>query len=95
MVLCVYAFANCTQNARFKPMHVIEAKLCHHLVFQCHSEIFSDKKVIAFFFGDWSDVWPSINLQRIISSDLCPDLKVHKVHKHLVAEYNSLSRTNV
>ena len=36
---------------RFKPMHLIEAKLCRHLVFQmkCHSEIFSDKKVIANF----------------------------------------------
>ena len=34
MVLCVYACANCKQNAIFNPIHVIEAKSCHHIVFQ-------------------------------------------------------------
>ena len=33
MILCVYARANCMQYARFKPIHVTEAELCHHLVF--------------------------------------------------------------
>ena len=37
------------QNARFKPMHVFEAKLYHHLVFQIAFRNIQRKKVIAIF----------------------------------------------
>ena len=61
MVLCVYACANCTQNARFKPMHVIEAKLCNYLVFQMSFRNIQRQKCYRNCFGgDRSELWPSI-----------------------------------
>ena len=65
------------QNARFKPMHVIEAKLCRQCS-KCHSEIFSDKKVIAIFgvIGqNFGPVYFSLQGQWI-----APSLKIGQVH---------------
>ena len=63
MVLCVYACANCMQNARFKPMHVTEAKLCRHLVFQMSFRNIRRQKSYRSFWGDQSEHWPSIASQ--------------------------------
>ena len=60
MVLCVYACANCMQNTRFKPMHVIEAKLCRLLVFQMSFRNIQRQKSYRKFLGDRSELWPSI-----------------------------------
>ena len=60
MILCVYACANCIQNARFKPMHVIEAKLCCHLVFQMSFRNIQRQKCCHNFLDDRSELWPSI-----------------------------------
>ena len=59
MVLCVYTCANCMQNVRFKPMHVIEAKLYRYLVFQMSFRNIQLQKSYRNFFGDWSEFWPS------------------------------------
>ena len=48
------------QNARFKPMHVIEAKLCRHLVFQMSFRNIQRQKSYRNFRGDRSELWPSI-----------------------------------
>ena len=60
MALCVYACANCMQNAWFRPMHVIEAKLCRHLVFQTSFRNIQQQKSYRSFLGDQSELWPSI-----------------------------------
>ena len=66
MVICVYACANCMQNARFKPMHVIEAKLCRHLAFQMSFRSIQQQKSYHIFLGDRSELWPSIHLLLIV-----------------------------
>ena len=48
------------QNARFKPMHVIEAKLCRHLVFQMSFRNIQRQKSYRNLLGDRSELWPSI-----------------------------------
>ena len=48
------------QNARFKPMHVIEAKLCRHLVFQMSFRNIQRQKSYHNFWGDRSELWLSI-----------------------------------
>ena len=48
------------QNARFKPMHVIEAKLCHRLVFQMSFQNIQRLKSYRNVLGDQSELWPSI-----------------------------------
>ena len=60
MVLCAYACAICMQNARFKPMHAIEAKFCRHLVFQMSFRNIQRQKSYRNFFGDRSELWPTI-----------------------------------
>ena len=50
----------CMQNARFKPMHVIEAKLCCHLVFQMSFRNIQRQKSYRNFLGDRSELWPCI-----------------------------------
>ena len=60
MVLCVYASTDCIQKARFKPMHVIKAKLCRHLVFQMSFRNIQGQKRYRNFWGDRAELWPSI-----------------------------------
>ena len=60
MVLCIYACANCMQNARFKLMHVFEAKLYRHLVFQMSFRNIQRQKSYRKFLGIRSELWPSI-----------------------------------
>ena len=62
MVLYVYACANCMHNARFKPMHAIEAKLCCHLMFQMSFRNIQRQKSYRNFLGDQSELLPSIFL---------------------------------
>ena len=50
-VLCVYACANCTQNARFQLMCTIDAKLCFHLRFKNLFQNIERKKKIIVFLG--------------------------------------------
>ena len=47
------------QNARFKPMQVIEAKLCRHLVFQMSFRNVQRQKCYRNFLDDRSELWPS------------------------------------
>ena len=61
MGLCVYACANCMQNAKFKPMHVTEAKLCHHLVFQMSFRNIQRQQSYRNFLGDRSELFPVYN----------------------------------
>ena len=64
MVLCVYACANFMQNARFKPMHATETKLCRHSVFQMSFRNIQRQKSYRNFLGDLSGLWPSIYFKK-------------------------------
>ena len=48
------------QKARFKPMHVTEAKLCRHVVFQMSLRNIQQQKSYRNFLVDRSELWPSI-----------------------------------
>ena len=48
------------QNTRIKPIHVIEAKLCHHLEFQMSFREIHRQKSYRNCLGDRSELWPSI-----------------------------------
>ena len=57
-VLCVYACANCTQNARFQLMHTIDAKWCFRLIRQNIER----QKHYRNFWGDRLELWSSIHM---------------------------------
>ena len=71
MVLYVYACTNCMQNARFKPMHEIEVKLCCHLVFQMLFRNIQRQKSYRNFLGGWSELWRSIFMRVMYPNAIC------------------------
>ena len=61
-ILCVYACANCMQNARFPLMHTIDAKLCYHLMFQNSFQNIERQNIYCKFLDDRLELWPSIHI---------------------------------
>ena len=59
-VLCVYACANCMQNVRFQLMHMIDAKVCSHLMFQNSFRNIERRNNYRNFLDDRLELWPSI-----------------------------------
>ena len=58
--MCVYACTNCMQNARFQLMRTIDAKLCFHSMFQNSFQNIERQKHYRNFWGNRSELWPSI-----------------------------------
>ena len=48
-------------ECQIQAMHVTEAKLCHHIVFQMSFRNIQRQKSYCNFWGDWSELWPSIS----------------------------------
>ena len=56
-------------ECQIKPMHVIESKLCRHLVFQMSFRNIQRQRNYRNVLGDRSELWPSIDSAALKPND--------------------------
>ena len=91
------------QSARFPLMHMIDAKLCYHLMFQNSFRNIERQNIYCKFLDDRLELWPSISLKWIglnfsvdriaLSHRICVKGPLETYLKHLKREFKLILST--